>query len=94
MAFSDRETIMDFIAQDNPQAALEMDGMFEEKAASLIQNPKLYKSGRLKNTREAIVHSNYLLVYEVSGETITILRVLHSAQAWPKPTLVSQLGCT
>lgn len=81
MAFSDRETIMDFIAQDNPQAALDMDGIFEDKAAALVKNPKLYKPGRLKNTREAVVHPNYILVYEVSGDTITILRVLHSSQA-------------
>ena len=37
----------------------------------------------MKNTREAVVHPNYVLVYEVSGSTVTILRVLHTSQAWP-----------
>jgi len=82
-AFDDRERIMDFIAQDNPQAALDLDNLFEEKAGSLIEQPKLFKSGRMKNTREAVVHPNYVLVYEVSGNTVTVLRVLHTSQAWP-----------
>ena len=74
---------MDFIAQGNPQAALDLDNLFEEKAGSLIEQPKLFKAGRMKNTREAVVHPNYVLVYEVSGSTVTILRVLHTSQAWP-----------
>lgn len=82
-AFDDRERIMDFIAQDNPQAALDLDNLLEEKAGSLIEQPKLFKPGRMKNTREAVVHPNYVLVYEVSGNTVTVLRVLHSSQAWP-----------
>ncbi|MFZ5503409.1 MAG: type II toxin-antitoxin system RelE/ParE family toxin [Pseudomonadota bacterium] len=57
--------------------------MFEEKASSLIEQPKLFKAGRVKNTREAVVHPNYVLVYEVAGSTVTILRVLHTSQAWP-----------
>ena len=82
-AFDDRERIMDFIAQDNPQAALELDTLFEEKAGALIKQPKLFKPGRMKSTREAVVHPNYVLVYEVSGNTVIVLRVLHTSQAWP-----------
>lgn len=74
---------MDFIAQDNPQAALELDTLFEEKAGALIKQPKLFKPGRMKNTREAVVHPNYVLVHEVSGNTVIVLRVLHTSQAWP-----------
>ena len=82
-AFDDRERIMDFIAQDNPQAALDLDNLFEEKAGSLIEQPKLFKPGRMKNTREAVVHPSYVLVYEASGNTVTVLRVLHTSQTWP-----------
>lgn len=74
---------MDFIAQDNPQAALDLDTLFEEKAGSLIEQPKLFKAGRMKNTREAVVHPNYVLVYKFSISTVTTLRVLHTLQAWP-----------
>ena len=83
-AIDDRERIMSFIVQDNPQAALDLDLLFEKKAAALLEQPKLYKSGRVKNTREAVVHPNYVLVYAVSGNAITILRVPHTSQARPK----------
>lgn len=82
-AFSDRERIMDFIAQDNPQAALDLDAMFEKKADAITENPKLFKAGRMKGTREAVVHPNHVLVCEVSADTVTVLRVLHTSQAWP-----------
>ena len=82
-AMNDREQIMDFIAQDNPQAALDLDSLFEEKANMLIEHPNLFKPGRIKGTRHAIVHPNYVLVYKVSGDIVTILRVLHTSQAWP-----------
>ena len=81
-AFDDWERIMDFIAQDNPQAGLDLDNLFEEKTGVLIEQPKLFKPGRVKNTREAVVHPNYVLVYEVSGNTVTVSRVLHKSQAW------------
>jgi addiction module RelE/StbE family toxin len=82
-AFSDRDKIWDFIAQDNPQAALDLDALFEEKADIITAQPKLFKAGRMKGTREAVVHPNYVLVYQVSTDTVTILRVLHTSQTWP-----------
>lgn len=82
-ALSDRERIMDFIALDNPQAALDLDTLFEQKSEVLIEQPKLFKAGRVKGTREAVVHENYILVYQVSIHVVTILRVLHTSQAWP-----------
>lgn len=82
-ALRDRERIMDFVALDNPQAALDLDTLFEKKSDSLIEQPKLFKAGRIKGTREAVVHPNYVLVYQVSDNAVTILRVLHTSQAWP-----------
>lgn len=75
---------MDYIALDNPQAALDLDVLFEQTADQLIEHPKLYKPGRMKGTRDAVVHPNYIMIYTLDGNTINILRVLHSAQAWPK----------
>lgn len=82
-AFDDRERIMDFIAQDNPQAALDLDALFEKKADAITDQPKLFRPGRMKGTREAVVHPNYVLVYQVSADAVIILRVLHTSQAWP-----------
>ena len=84
MALSDRERIMDYIAQDNPQAAIDLDTLFEERAKALIEHPNLYKPGRVISTREAVVHASYVMVYEVFKDEITIVRVLHTAQEWGK----------
>ena len=48
-------------------------------------NPRLYRPGRVRGTREMLVRSNYLVVYAEDAETVTVLRVLHAAQLWPRP---------
>ena len=37
----------------------------------------------MKGTREAVVYPNYVWVYEVTGDTVTVLRVLYTSQSWP-----------
>lgn len=83
LAQEDRDRIFDYVVQDNPQAAIDLDELFKKKANAIAEQPKLFKAGRIKGTREAVVHPNYVLVYQVSTDTVTILRVLHTAQAWP-----------
>lgn len=83
MALADRDAIMVYIAQDNPEAAIDLDLEFEAKAENARQRPKLYKAGRVKGTREIVVRPNYVMVYRVTGDLIEMLRVLHAAQQWP-----------
>lgn len=80
---ADRECIMEFIVRDKPLAALALDENFETHANRIEANPCLYRTGRVADTREAVVHPNYVIVYRIESETITILRVLHAAQCWP-----------
>lgn len=79
----DREGIYDFIEADNPVAALEMDEMFSEKALRLLDHPGLGRLGRMTGTRELVVHANYILVYDMKGDQIRVLRLLHAARRWP-----------
>lgn len=85
MALADRDTIMDYIAQDNPVAAIELDDEFEAKAEQARQRPTLYKTGRVRGTREIVVRPNYVMVYRIEdeGDTLAVLRVLHASQQWP-----------
>ncbi len=83
MAISDRDTIMEYIAEDNVTAALELDAEFEAHADRVCETPTLYKPGRMKGTREIVVRPNYVMVYQVEAETVVILRVLHATQQWP-----------
>lgn len=79
-AIEDREAIYEYIEANNPSAALALDELFEQKAAHLIDHPELRRPGRVAQTREFIVHPNYLLIYDVKG---TQVRVLHAARQWP-----------
>lgn len=83
MAVEDRASIMDYIAQDNPIAALELDEAIEDKTNALADHPKLYKPGRMKGTREMVIRPNYVVIYQETRTEVTILRVLHAAQQWP-----------
>lgn len=82
-ALNDRERIMDRIAEDNPQAALDLDVLFEQKADALIAHPEMYRAGRKRGTREMVVHPNYIVIYRIQGDTVEILRVKNTAQQWP-----------
>lgn len=85
MALADREAIMDFVAIDNPVAAIALDDQFEAKAEQARLRPTLYKPGRVKGTREIVVRPNYVMIYAVSSDAqvLTVIRVLHAAQQWP-----------
>ncbi|HUB43679.1 MAG TPA: type II toxin-antitoxin system RelE/ParE family toxin [Acetobacteraceae bacterium] len=38
----------------------------------------------MRGTRELVVaRTPHIVIYEIEGETVRILRVLHSAQRWP-----------
>lgn len=63
-AEQDRNDIWQYIAVDNPRAAIKMDELFSEAAARLADLPKLGRSGQIPGTRELIPHENYRLVYE------------------------------
>lgn len=82
-AIQDREAIFDYIETDNPIAALALDELFEEKAGRLIDHPNLGRRGRVTSTRELVAHQNYILVYDVTNNTVRVLRVLHAARKWP-----------
>ena len=83
-ARSDRKAIREYIAADNPRAALALDALISAKAARLTRHPELGRHGRVADTRELVVHRNYVLIYDIAeGELIRILRVLHAARQWP-----------
>ena len=84
-ARSNRQEIRQYIADDNPAAALALDELISEKATRLADHPMLGHPGRVTNTRELVVHQNYVLVYDIVDDSVRILRVLHAARRWPPP---------
>jgi addiction module RelE/StbE family toxin len=82
-ARADLLEIVDYISDDNPDAAQQLKDDIEIKVSALPDHPKLYRHGRIAGTREMIVRSNYVIVYAENAAGVTILRVLHVARAWP-----------
>lgn len=82
-AEQDRAAIWDYIAADNPRAAARMDALFSDAAAKLVAHPGLGRASRIAGTRELIPHDSYRLVYEIDGETVWILALVHTARQWP-----------
>jgi len=82
-AEQDRDDVWDYIATDNVAAAARMDGLFSEVVAQLAGFPLMGRAGKIAGTRELILHESYRLVYEVDGETVWVLALIHTARQWP-----------
>lgn len=74
---------MKYIAADNPDAAQSLKDVIEAKALDLVEQPRLYRAGRVKGTCEMTAHPNYLVIYRIVGQIVEVLRVKHAAQKWP-----------
>jgi toxin ParE1/3/4 len=73
---------LDYIAQDNPSAAVSLD---EEIERQTDIHPLMGREGRVKGTRELVIgRSPFIAVYRVRKKRIEVLRILHGAQQWPK----------
>ena len=80
-AARDLDSILDYIAIDNPTAAKNVYRSIVASAERLIQFPEIGRAGRLPETRELPVSSlPYIIVYEVSLDVVTILAVFHGAR--------------
>lgn len=81
-AVADLWEILEYIDERNPQAAEELYAEIERATSALPEHPYLYRLGRVLNTREIIVHPNYLVIYRLT-DRIEILSVLHARQQYP-----------
>lgn len=90
IAINERYDQLDYIALDDPLAAISQDEEIEEQTNLLTTQPKMGRIGRAKGTRELVIsRTPFIAVYRIEGERIEILRFLHGAQKWPnKPKKV------
>lgn len=82
-ARQNRADIYDYIAADNPNAAARMDALFAEASGCLAAYPKFGKTGEIPGTRELLPHESYRLVYEIDGDTVWVLALVHTSRQWP-----------
>ncbi len=82
-ARSDLRAIVTYIAERNAPAAQQIKDAVEACAERLSEHPFLYRPGRIADTREAVVHPNYVLIYRVGAEAVEILNVVHARRQYP-----------
>ncbi len=82
-ARADLLSIIDYISDDNPDAAQRVKDDIQQKVGKLKDFPQMGRPGRIEGTRELVVWANYLIVYREFNSAVQILRVLHAAQQWP-----------
>jgi addiction module RelE/StbE family toxin len=82
-ARADLLAIVDYISDENPDAAQRRKDEIEAKVAGLAEHTKRFRKGRVPGTREMVVRSNYVVICAEDPRAVTILRILHAAQEWP-----------
>jgi toxin ParE1/3/4 len=84
-ALNDFDEIIDYIAEDNPVAAIEQGDEIENQVAGLLDNRHQGRPGRVKGTRElVVVRTPYIVAYRTKKDAVQILRVFHGARLWPE----------
>ena len=78
-ALDDLERIIDYIAERNLVAAIELHALIEEKTDLLSHSSLIGRTGMVKGTRELVVHPHYVVVYDVAN-SVRVLRILHTSQ--------------
>ena len=76
-------SVVDYIAARDPFAAQRIKNLIDDHIALARVVPGMGRPGRVKGTRELIVHPNYIVVYTHDDASLTVLRVLHSRQQYP-----------
>lgn len=86
MALADRDTQLDYIAQESIAAALEQGSSIAHQLDLLAELPEMGRVGRQIGTRELVVsRTPFIMVYRlnVQANRIELLRSLHGSQQWP-----------
>ncbi len=82
-AEADLLTILDYIGPRNKPAAERLYAAIRHTADNLPSHPYAHRPGRKADTREAIVHPNYILIYRIAADAIVVLTLIHARQQYP-----------
>jgi toxin ParE1/3/4 len=78
------DQVEEYIAQDNPSAAVATVNKIIDSAQMLVDYPTVGKRGRERGTRELVVAGlPFIIIYAVRQEELVIIRVLHTAMKYP-----------
>lgn len=77
------DATIQYLRDRNIGAAERLEQAFHASIERLCVIPFIGRVGRVRGTREWIVHPNYQIIYRVTDEAVIVLRVLHSRQRYP-----------
>jgi addiction module RelE/StbE family toxin len=84
-ALADRDAIFDYIEAQSPRAAIVIDDRIRRHVGQLRRFPESGRPGRIESTRELVIdRTPYIAAYQILGDKVRILRVLHGARLWPE----------
>ena len=79
------DSIQDYIAKDNPRAALEVSQRIGIAVSQLKEHPRIGRMGRVRGTFELVMHDlPYNVPYRIKKQEIHILSVYHTSRKWPE----------
>ena len=90
-----RHAAIEYIAQDNQGAALDVLDRIEHQTDMLLDHPELGRPGRKQGTRELVIsRTPFIAVYRVrpKAKRIELLLLLHSSQQWPTAKALESLA--
>ena len=83
-AAEDLEHIADYLFEKTPQNAAQLMRRIYDAPSLLKTFPHRGRPGKKQGTRELVIPSlPYMVVYQVAGDVLFIVRILHAAQDWP-----------
>lgn len=77
------QAIEDYIAHDNPLAALDIWLAIDDQVSKLADPNFPRRPGRVPGTLELVAHPNYVVILEQDLEKVTVFELLHSAMQYP-----------
>ena len=79
----DLDAIEAFIAQDRPQAGVDMWLHLDDQVQQLADQVFTCRPGFVTGTVELVAHPNYIVILEEDATTITALNVVHARKKYP-----------
>ena len=84
-AAADLECIAYYLIEHTPENATNLVRRIYEAPSVLRTFPNRGRPGRKAGTRELVVPSlPYIVVYQLAGDVVHVVRILHGAQDWPE----------
>ncbi len=81
-ALEDVENLYNFILEE---AATKQVSRIRKRVEQLAHFPEMGRAGRVDGTRELVISATpFIVVYDLRGDTVNILAVVHGSRRWPR----------